>query len=102
MPSLEQLQKLLAVDPNDAFLLYGLGQEYARQGDTARAVEYYDKCLGVDPAYCYAYYHKARALDAAGMREEAIEALRAGFKQAQIVSDRHAASEISALLDELT
>jgi tetratricopeptide (TPR) repeat protein len=102
MPSLEQLEKLLAADPGDAFLLYGLAQEYAKQGNLDRAVEFYDRCLGVDPAYCYAYYHKARALESAGKRDEAVGTLRAGFKQAQMVPDNHAAAELSALLDELT
>ena len=102
MPSLEQLEKLLAVDPNDAFLLYGLAQEHAKQGSFERAVEFYDKCLSVDPVYCYAYYHKARALESLGRRDLAVSTLRTGFKQAQIVSDDHAAAEISTLLDELT
>ena len=105
MPSLEQLEKLLAADPGDAFLLYGLAQEHAKQGEAAgqaRAVEYYDRCLAVDPGYCYAYYHKARTLEAMGKQEAAVATLRAGLKVAKETGDSHAASEISALLDELT
>jgi tetratricopeptide (TPR) repeat protein len=102
MPSLEQLEKLLAADPTDAFVLYGVAQEHAKLGDFARAVEFYDRCLTVDPAYCYAYYHKARAQDAAGDRSGAVATLRAGLVKARAIGDSHAASEISGLLDELT
>ena len=102
MPSLEQLERLLAADPADAFVLYGIGQEYAKRGEPARAIEFYDRCLQADPAYCYAYYHKARVLDSMGQRDQAIIELRTGFKRAQELGDNHAASEISALLDELT
>jgi tetratricopeptide (TPR) repeat protein len=102
MPSLEQLEKLLAADPGDAFVLYGLAQEHAKQGHFARAVEFYDRCLSVDPAYCYAYYHKARALEGKGDRAEAVAVLKAGMAQARGVGDAHAAAEIEALLDELT
>lgn len=102
MPSLEQLEKLLAADPGDAFLLYGLAQEHAKQGAHKVAVEFYDRCLVADPAYCYAYYHKARSLDAMEKRDDAVATLRAGLKAAKSAGDSHAASEIAALLDELT
>lgn len=102
MPSVDQLEKLLAADPDDAFVLYGLAQEHAKQGNADRAVEFYDRCLKIDPAYCYAYYHKARTLDALARRDQAITTLKAGAKQAQAVGDNHALSEISALLDEWT
>ncbi|HYE61072.1 MAG TPA: tetratricopeptide repeat protein [Phycisphaerales bacterium] len=98
---LAKLQGLLAADPNDPFVLYGIAQEYAKQGDTARAVEFYDRCLGADPAYCYAYFHKARALQDAGRVEEAIATAKVGVAAARKAQDGHAASELQGLLDEL-
>ncbi len=102
MPSIEQLQKLLAADPTDAFLLYGLAQEHARLGNHAEAVRCYDRCLAADPAYAYAYFHKARAQEAAGDTAAAAATLRAGIAAARAAADSHALSEISAYLDELT
>lgn len=101
MPSIEQLEKLLAADPADAFVLYGLAQEHAKRGDTARAVEFYDRCLAVDPEYCYAYFHKAKALEAAGRAFDAVTTLRAGIAAAKRAGDQHALSEITGYLDEL-
>lgn len=101
MPSIDQLLKVLAAEPNDPFTLYGLAQEYAKAGRTADAVEHYDRCLAADPTYCYAYYHKARALEAAGLLAEAIETLRAGKAAAKKAGDSHALSEISGYLEML-
>ncbi len=101
MPSIQQLEKLLAADPNDAFVLYGLAQEYAKAGNTPQAVEFYDRCLAADPAYVYAYYHKARALARAGRTPEAMACVHAGKTAAKQASDGHALSELSALELEL-
>lgn len=101
MPSIEQLLKVLAAEPNDPFTLYGLAQEYAKAGRTAEAVEHYDKCLAADPTYCYAYYHKARALEDAGRVPEAVAVLREGKAAAKRAGDTHAVSEICGYLDML-
>lgn len=101
MPSIEQLQKLLAAEPNDPFMLYGLAQEYAKAGQTERAIEHYDKCLAADPGYCYAYYHKAKALEDAGRVGEAAAILKAGCEVAKRTGDSHAAAEMSGYLDML-
>ncbi len=102
MPSIADLERLLAAEPNDTFLLYGLAQEYAKAGDHAKAVHWYDRCLKADPNYCYAYYHKAKAQDACGDKAGAIATLKAGAAAAKRAGDSHAASEISAYLDELS
>lgn len=101
MPSIAQLSKLLEAEPNDPFLLYGLAQEYAKAGDVARAVEHFDRCLAADPAYCYAYYHKAKALGTAGRADEAKQVIAAGMAASRTAGDAHAASELQALLFDL-
>jgi tetratricopeptide (TPR) repeat protein len=101
MPSIESLMKMLEKEPGDAFLLYGVAQEYAKLGQTDKAVEYYDRCLAADPHYCYAYFHKARALQDAGREQEAAAVAREGLNVARRVNDNQAASELAGLLDEL-
>jgi len=102
MSRLDQLLKILAAEPGDAFALYGAAQEYAKAGDAAKAVEFYDRCLAADPAYCYAYYHKARVQADSGDTSEAIATLRTGLDAAKRAGDAKAAGEIAALLDSLT
>ena len=101
MPSLAQLEKLLSVDPRDAFVLYALAQEHAKTRSHEQAVAYYDRCLEVDRLYCYAYYHKARSLEALGRTGEARAALEAGVSAAKEAREGKALSEISGYLAAL-
>ena len=99
---LTQLERLLAIDPNDAFCLYGLAMEHAKMQATAMAVELFDRALSVDPGMCYAYFHKAKALEAAGLIDAACLALGDGLAVARRVGDAKAANEIEGFLDEIT
>jgi len=99
---LASLHRMVEADPTDSFCLYGLGQEYARRGKFGDAVEWYDRCLAVDPDQCYAYFHKARALEEADRTADAIATLRIGLDRARRSGDSHAASEIAGYLDTLT
>ena len=101
MSRLDKLNKLLQLDPNDPFVLYGIAQEHAAAGDYEQAVTFYDRCLAADPAYCYAYYHKARALESAGKTADALAAARAGIAAARGAGDEKALGELTALVDEL-
>lgn len=101
MPSLEQLQRLLEADPDDAFVLYSLAQEYARLGRWTDAIAHYDRCLAVVPLYCYAYYHKARVQSQTGDLVGASATIRLGLDAARQAGDAHAAAELQALLDSL-
>jgi len=101
MPTVEQLQRLLEADPNDTFVLYGLAQAHAANGDHDAAIEAYDRCLATDRLYAYAYYHKARCEDAAGRRQAALETLATGLAAAREAGDQKAVGEIGLLIDEL-
>lgn len=102
MPSVAQIEAMLAKDPGDAFLLYALAQEHAKAGNYTAACEYYDKCLTSDPAYCYAYYHKARAILATGDTPAALVVVEAGVRAAIQHKDMKARGELEALRDEVS
>lgn len=101
MPTVAQLEALLAKSPDDTFLLYGLAQEHAKAGDTDTACSLYDRVIALDPHYCYAYFHKARALEDAERTDEAIATLRLGVAAAREANDQKALGEIGSFLDEL-
>jgi len=98
MPSLEQLERLLTLDPADAFVLYAIAQEHAKVGRHAQAVEFYDRCLAVDPNYCYAYYHKAKSQQHMDREPDAAATLRAGVDVARRVGDAKALNEMQGFL----
>jgi tetratricopeptide (TPR) repeat protein len=102
--NLERLERLLALhaaEPEDGFVLYGLAQECGKLGRLEEAVAWYDRTIAADPAQCYAFFHKAKALEEAGRRDEAADVLRHGLVRAREVRDLKAASEIEAYLDDI-
>ena len=101
MPSIPQLERLIAADPTDPFALYAMAIELAKQGRHDDALTFFDRCLGVDRLYCYAYFHKGRSLEALGRRADLEATLTAGVAAAKEAGDGKALSEISGYLDSL-
>lgn len=101
MSRLAQLEKLLAADPSDADVPYMIAQEHGASGRHDEAVAWYDRCLALDAGYLYAYYHKAKSLEAMGEGAAARALLRAGLARARSAGDGKAANELAAYLDEL-
>lgn len=100
MPSIEQIQRLLAAEPEDTFLLYALAQEQAKGGDLAAAITTYDRVLALDPGHGYAYFHKARAQEQSGDLAGAAATLNLGLQAARAAGDEKAAGEIAGYLAE--
>jgi len=98
---IRQLKALLEDEPDDPFLLYSLGHEYAKAGDADSALAYFDRTIAADGDYCYAYYHKARVQQQAGDAEAAKETLETGLARALACQDQKAESEIRLYLESL-
>lgn len=101
MSRMEQLKNLLEKEPNDAFCLYALAQEYASQGDHDRAIELYERAIASDADYLYAYFHKARSEEALGRTRLAADTLREGITRAQRAGDAKAEAEMAGYLSAL-
>ncbi len=99
MPTIEQLETLLTLDPNDPFVHYGLAQEYAKADEHERAIGSYDKVIELDSGYCYAYFFKSQSLKALGRNDEAQSTVLEGIEHARKAQDSKAESELRGLLD---
>lgn len=99
---LDQLRKLHAADPDDADVCYMVAQELGKAGEHAQAIEWYDKCLQADAAYCYAYFFKALAQDAIGSRPDAVETINAGLTHAHESKHPKTISELTGLHEQLS
>lgn len=97
----EKLEQMLARQPEDPFLHYGLAMEFIKEGDVAAALARFDRTLNIDADYVAAYFHKGNALAGAGRIDEARETLRAGMEAARRKNDTHAEGEMQGLLDSL-
>jgi len=101
MDRIAALTDLLAQDPNNAFARYGLAMEYSNTGDFGHALEEFGKLLATNPDYVPGYHMCAQTLVKAGRAQEAKTTLENGIVAAQRKGDRHAESEMSALLQDL-
>ena len=101
MDRLQMLKDLLAQDPNNQLARYGLGMEYSTHGDVDAAVSEFKNLLQINPDYANAYFMAAQTLAKAERTDEAKQLLMQGITAAARTGNRHAQSEMQALLDEL-
>jgi tetratricopeptide (TPR) repeat protein len=95
------LQEILKENPNDSFARYALGLEYSGSGDTEAALAEFSKLLEAHPDYTNGYFMSAQALARAERIGEARVMLQKGIESARRTNNRHALSEMEAMLDEL-
>jgi len=101
MNKISGLKEILELDPNNSFARYGLAMELSRLGDTDASLSEFDLLLLNDPGYTAGYFMSAQTLATAGRLPEAIKRLKDGIQCAGKCGNRHAVSEMQALLDEL-
>ena len=101
MDKLAGLREILALDAKNSFARYGVAMELAARGETAAALEEFDTLLKNDPDYTAGYFMAAQTLVKAGRKAEAADRLTAGIGSAARSGNRHAMSEMQAMLEEL-
>ena len=98
---LEKLQEMVAQDPQNAFMRYGLAQELANLDRLEEALAEFQRLIEIKPDYCYAYFHGGRTLERLGRVEEARNLYCRGVEAASRFGDQHARSELQAALEQL-
>ena len=98
MPSIEELETLLADEPDDVFLNFGLSMALASAGRIDGALDRFERTLELDADYVPAHFQKGRVLSGAGRIDEAREAIRKGIAVARKVGDGHAEGEMEEFL----
>lgn len=97
----QRLEALLAAGKDGALLRFGLGMQYLKDGDAARAAGHLRAAVAHDPAYSAAWKLLGRALADSGDRGGAIEAYRTGIAAAEKRGDKQAAKEMTVFLRRL-
>jgi tetratricopeptide (TPR) repeat protein len=95
------LEEFVAAHPNDGFARYGLAMECASQGDSAAAVENYEKLLASHPDYVSGYFQYGQLLARLSRTDDARRILTTGIQAARRTGDEHAASEMETALAQL-
>jgi tetratricopeptide (TPR) repeat protein len=96
------LTEILDQNPSDAFARYGLAMEYSKAGDIERALTEFKTLLEKNPDYTPGYFMAAQTLASASRVEEAKRMLSDGIASAIRTGNKHAQSEMTAMMEELT
>lgn len=97
----QQIEELLAEDPHDPFLRYGLAMEYVSAGQDEEAVRCFQELMQTAPDYVPGYMQGGRALARLNRLEEAREVFQNGIAAARKLGDMHAAEEMTGFLEGL-
>jgi predicted Zn-dependent protease len=98
----QQIEEMLAEDPNDPFLRYGLAMEHVSVGDDASAAKSLQDLIVVAPDYVPAYQQLGQVLLRQGRNAEARQAWSQGVEAAQKAGNSHARDEMQGFLDNLS
>jgi thioredoxin-like negative regulator of GroEL len=102
MPRREQLEALLAEDPQDVFLNYALAMQLIGVGDSSGGMARLERVMELDPNYVPAYFQCAQAQALLGNTSRSLELLRKGIDRARAAGDQHAVEEMGSLLAQLS
>ena len=102
MDKITALNEILQLDPTNAFARYGLAMEHVSQGNIEAALSEFNTLIGHNPDYVPAYQMSAQTLAKSGQTEAALTRLHEGLAAAARTNNTHAASEMQAMLDDLS
>jgi cytochrome c-type biogenesis protein CcmH/NrfG len=97
----QQIEEMLALEPNDPELHYMLAMEHVSGGNDAEAVRVFEALIKLAPDYPPGYHQGARALVRLNRISEASAILQRGIPAALKQGNHHAAGEMQELLDSL-
>jgi tetratricopeptide (TPR) repeat protein len=98
---LETLRGMVAQNPADSFLRYGLAMEYRNAGDLRAAMGEFRALKEANPDYPAAYFHGGQTLERLGLVEEARQWYEQGIEVTTRKGDLHARGELQTALDLL-
>lgn len=95
------LQAILKDNPDDAFARYALGLEHSSSGDAESALAEFKQLLATHPDYTNGYFMAAQVLERTGRIADARQMLELGIASARQSNNRHALSEMEAMMEAL-
>lgn len=96
-----RIEALLADDPADAFLRYGLAAEWEKEGEHQKSLDLLFQLMQDQPPYVPAFFMAGQQLARLERFAEARDALRRGIDEARRVGNAHAAGEMQEFLGNL-
>lgn len=91
---LNTLTEFYEEDPDDPFTRYALAQEHLKQGNTEKALAFFEELVETDPTYIGTYYHLGKLYERLDRTEDAIETYEKGIQHAREQKDQKNLSEL--------
>jgi tetratricopeptide (TPR) repeat protein len=101
MDRIAMLTEVLTANPEDSFARYGLAMEYSKASQIEPALNEFKTLIEKNADYTPAYFMAAQTLAKADRTDEAKRWLVDGISSAVRTGNRHAQSEMTAMLEEL-
>ena len=78
--AIEDLDRAIELDPDNALAYDRRGLAYSRLGDHGRAIQDFDRAVKLDPSVAVYYYNRGNALTSMGFADEALGDLDVAFE----------------------
>ncbi len=91
---LAQLEQFYEEDPDDPFTRFALAQEHLKNGNTAKALDFFEELVETDPDYVGTYYHLGKLYERLDRTEDAIDTYAQGIDVAREQKEQKALSEL--------
>jgi len=98
---IRQFQELIALEPDDTVLRFGLGELYIEAEDFTAAAEQFAEIVRLDPQYSAAYRYLGQAYTALDRPQAAAEVFQRGIAVAEARGDLQTAKEMGVFLRRL-
>lgn len=95
----EVFEQMLAADPSNTMVMFGLAKEYEKSGDHAKVIELLEKYIAESDDEGNAYGVLANAYAKSGNREKAIEIYKRGIDVAMAHGHPSMANDFRMTLD---
>ncbi|MEW6324412.1 MAG: hypothetical protein AB1515_03390 [Nitrospirota bacterium] len=100
-PRIQQLEKILALDPADPSTHFGLGKAYGEEEQWEPSAAAYRQAIALQPDYTAAYEGLSQALRALGRTEELRTILEEGIAVGEKTGDHIPTEKMRARLHRL-
>jgi len=102
MDRIQQLELMIAEDPDDSFLRFALAKEWSNRGAFQEAIQVFESLLLKDPEYVGCYYHYAKCLEEIEDFISAEKIYKKGIEMADYLKDFHAKAELQNALTNMS
>jgi Tfp pilus assembly protein PilF len=98
---LESLLKFLELEPDDTFTKYAIALEYISRKNYTEAIIQLESIINTDIDYLAAYQQLGQIFAITNNKTKAVEIYKQGVEVALKSGDKHAASNLKSLIDQI-